>query len=182
MDEKAMTEWDFGSQSDIITNLSDGMYGNQLLTHDLTNKVYNNYTFDYPDSYNSYQHLTPNMLFSAAWPDNRNSSAARMKLHSEGQEPFPFKPSSWLPMRTSQLRQLNNIIIEMGIPGHSSRTVGQVVNLLIPSPEPPVNGQQVYDPFYRGKYLISGLRHKIDQDHYTTTMTLVQDSVFQAYP
>ena len=182
LDERAMIDWNFDSQSDILNNLDQGMYGNELLTHDPTNKQWHRYTFDYPQSYGSYQHLTPNMLFSAAWPDGRNSPAARMKFHSEGQEPFPFKPSSWLPMRISQMQQLNNIIITMSISGHSTRTVGEVVTLQMPSPEPPVDGQQLYDPYHQGKYLIATLRHKINQDSFTTTMTLLQDSVFSQYP
>ncbi len=68
------------------------------------------------------------------------------------------------------------------VPGDSERTIGEVVEFNLPSPEPPVNNQQVDDKFYRGKFLVQSVRHIIDIDKYRTVLELVKDSVFTQYP
>ena len=197
--------YNFDHFSDILENLSAGMYGNELLTHSQTRKLWQRYIFDYPSSYPDYQHLypEPNKLYPMVpWPltDTKvtpiykpelptdtylcPSRYPKLKLHGTGydKDNFPFLPEKWIPIRISQLQQLQNLKITMTIPGDSDRTVGQVVEFNLPSPEPPLNDQQVDDFFYRGKYLIQSIRHVIDMDKYITVMTMVKDSVFQPYP
>jgi hypothetical protein len=80
------------------------------------------------------------------------------------------------------LQQLQNIQVTVTIPGDSDRTVGQVVELRIPSPEPPINNEQVNDKYYNGYFLVKALRHKIDTDKYVTIMDLIKDSTAVQYP
>jgi hypothetical protein len=118
-----------------------------------------------------------NYLFNDKFSDNKPDS--KLKLHSTGhdQDGFPFLPDMWIPCRISQLQQLQNIKVGIMVPGDSERTVGQVVEINIPSPEPPLNGtEQVNDKYYSGRFLIQSLRHKIDTKKYMTIMEVVKDS------
>jgi len=181
-DMKAVQKWNVIDHVDVLKNMQAGMYGNELITHDLTQKKWERTKFDYADSFSKYKHLYPNMLYSTVRPDERNASAARKKFHSVGQDPFPFQTSNWLPIRISQLEQLHNLVVQITVPGDTTKKVGMVVDLMLPSAEAPIDGQQVYDKFYKGRYLISTVRHSINSDQFTSVMTLVKDSVFTAYP
>jgi hypothetical protein len=182
-DDESLDSYSFDHFSDILDNMQSGMYGNRLITHSQTRKIWREYDFDYPGSFDQYQHLYPgNKLygFTADLADPAN----KLKVYPVGydKDNLPFHVDEWLPIRISQLQQLQNIKITMSLPGDSDRTVGQVVILQLPSPEPPVNMTQKMDLYYQGRFLIQSIRHKIVSTDYTTTMTLVKDSVFQAYP
>jgi hypothetical protein len=179
----AMQSHSFEHYSDILENLQTGMYGNELYTHSNSRKIWKDYTFDYPSSFDNYEHLyASNLLFDPIFNDNVPDS--KLKLHSTGhdQDGYPFLPELWLPCRISQLQQLQNIQVTVTIPGDSDRTVGQVVELRIPSPEPPINNEQVNDKYYNGYFLVKALRHKIDTDKYVTIMDLIKDSTAVQYP
>jgi hypothetical protein len=179
----AMQSHSFEHYSDILENLQTGMYGNELYTHSNSRKIWKDYTFDYPSSFDNYEHLyASNLLFDPIFNDSVPDS--KLKLHSTGhdQDGYPFLPELWLPCRISQLQQLQNIQVTVTIPGDSDRTVGEVVELRIPSPEPPINNEQVNDKYYNGDFLVKALRHKIDTDKYVTIMDLIKDSTAVQYP
>lgn len=173
----------FDHYSDLLENLQAGMYGNELITHSQSRKLWKSYGFDYPTSFDKYKHLHPsNLLYNPKFQDSTSNS--KLKLHSAGhdEDGYPFLAESWIPSRISQLQQLQNIKVSITIPGDSERTVGQIVELRIPSPEPPIENKQIDDKYYSGRYLIQGLRHKIDTEKYQTVMTLVKDSTLVKYP
>ena len=167
-----------------MENMRRGMYGNELLTHSHSRKIWRRYDFDYPSSFDQYTHLyASNMLESQATMDT-NDPASHLKLHSTGhdQDNFPFLPEQWLPIRISQLQQLHNITFTIAIPGDSERTVGEVVTFNLPSPQQPIQNKQVDDDYYAGNFLVQGVRHIIDIDKYRTVLDLTKDSTKKQYP
>lgn len=183
-DVLAAQSYMFDDHSDILENLSTGMYGNELLTHSDGRKIWRRYTFDYPSSFDSYVHLyQQNKLYSNARPDLATPNS-KLKLSSTGHDldMYPFLPQAWIPVRISQLQQLNNIRVHITIPGDSERTAGEVVEFILPSAEPPINDKQIIDTYYKGRFLVASVRHKIDVDKYYTILELVKDSTFKPYP
>jgi hypothetical protein len=180
----AVEGYTFDNHSDILENMGAGMYGNTLLTHSNARKIWKRYTFDYPGSFDTYKHLYPGKpLYSSAVADLADPSS-KLKLHSTGQDEdnYPTYPELWVPCRISQLQQLNNIRLTLTVPGDSERTVGEVVEFALPSPEPPQKDKQINDKYYSGRYLVQSLRHKINQDEYVTVLELVKDSTPVAFP
>ena len=180
----AVESYTFDHHSDILDNMRTGMYGNELLTHSHSKKIWRRYTFDYPGSFDTYKHLYQGNYLESSARQDVNKKDSKLKLHATGfdQDGFPFLPEKWIPPRISQLQQLMNVRLTITVPGDSDRTVGQVVFFHLPSPEPPQDNQQIHDKYYKGKYLVSGVRHKIDVDKYTTTLELIKDSTFTKYP
>jgi hypothetical protein len=180
----AVEAYTFDHHSDILDNMKTGMYGNELLTHSHSRKVWRRYTFDYPGSFDQYKHLYPSNYLESRAKQDTNKKDSKLKLHSTGhdQDGYEFRVDKWLPVRISQLQQLHNIKLTITVPGDSERTVGEVVLFNLPSPEPPVNNNQIDDKYYQGKYLVQSVRHIIDVDKYRTVMELVKDSVFTQYP
>ena len=180
----AAEAYTFDNHMDIIENMRRGMYGNELLTHSDARKIWRRYEFDYPGSFDDYKHLYPGNYLESKAKQDTNKKESKLKLHSTGhdQNNYPFLPELWIPCRISQLHQLHQIRLTITLPGDSERTCGDVVEFNLPSPEPPINNEQVDDKFYRGKYLVQSVRHIIDQDKYRTVLGLVKDSVFTAFP
>lgn len=180
-DSAAIQSYSFTDHSDILANTLSGMYGSELITHSNERKKWERFTFDYPSDFSKFKHLEDNMLYSDAAGDLASKNN-KLRFFPKGHEPYPFKVENWLKERISQLQQLNNTRLTITVAGDSDRTVGQVVEVELPSPEPPISNSQVIDKFYKGRYLIVALRHMITPKSYTTTMELVKDSVFTAYP
>ena len=179
----AIQAYSFDHFSDLLENIQAGMYGNELYTHSQTRKIWKYYTFDYPESFDTYQHLYPgNFLYNDTFSDNSPHGKHKVFPTGHDLDGYPFLPDQWLPCRISQLQQLQNVKVSITIPGDSDRTIGQVVELQIPSPEPPINNIQVDDKYYNGRFLIQSIRHKIDVEKYMTIMELVKDSTLVAYP
>lgn len=175
--------YNFTHFSDILENVQAGMYGNELITHSNSRKIWRDYTFDYPSTFDNYTHLyKTNLLFNPIFQDNVPDSKLKLFTTGHDQDQYPFLAEKWIPPRVSQLQQLENIKVTIQVPGDSERTVGQIIELNLPSPEPPINNIQVDDKYYSGRYLIQSLRHKIDMEKYLTIMELVKDSTAVAYP
>lgn len=89
----------------------------------------------------------------------------------------------WMLQRKSQMLQINeNIRLVMTVPGTVDITIGDMVEVDLQSPEPPQGKKVVPDVFYKGKYCVLALRHKITPDAFFTIVELGKDSVSAPYP
>ncbi len=180
-DQVSVESYVFENMSDILENMHRGMYGSNLLTYSQSKKQWMSYDFDYPTSFDAYKHLYQgNYLYSRVHGDLA-APQNKLKFHPVGQDPYPFMSEKWMQPRISQLQQLQNIRLTITVPGDSERTVGQVVEFILPSPEPPIQNNQVLDKHLQGKYLIQSVRHKIDPNQYVSTLELTKDSTFSPY-
>lgn len=80
----------------------------------------------------------------------------------------------WLLTNYSHHRQLKNIVLDVRVPGDHNRTVGEIVEIKLPS--------AYFDEehtFYRGNYLVSKIKHiLLDSGKYEMEMQLIRDSLF----
>jgi hypothetical protein len=77
----------------------------------------------------------------------------------------------WMLQRPAQLQMLSNIRIRFTVAGDTTRHVGDVINFDMPSH---VTGDG--DQFYRGKYLVTQVRHRFGPSEFKTEMELAKDS------
>ena len=81
------------------------------------------------------------------------------------------------------MQQIDNIKLNITISGDTTRKVGDVLNLELPSIEPVLgDGTIPMDKLYNGRYLVTGLRHKIDSSSHVMVMEVVKDSYFSSLP
>jgi hypothetical protein len=96
------------------------------------------------------------------------------------------KVERWLLPRDSQRQGLfENIRLVITVPGTTDVTVGDIVEVQLPAVEPVTKSNpQKMDQYYSGRYLVSTVRHRIQQSDnaFYTIMEVVKDSVFTAYP
>lgn len=179
----SIQQYDIMGEADILDNLMKGMYGNRLITHNITTKRFNlRGNIDYLGSFPLFQHTDTSPNASQKGYGRVQGSDALLKYYPTGHPDFPNKVEDWLKQRTTQLQQYENIKLRIYVPGDSRRRVGEMIKFDLPSPEPTIEKTRVFDKYLRGNWLITSLRHKIETDSYTTIMEIMKDSVFTAYP
>jgi hypothetical protein len=85
----------------------------------------------------------------------------------------------YLPNRVGRLALANYTRIKVTIPGDPNITVGKVINFSTYqiSPVTYSDGQvRPVDPYYSGKYLVTAVRHIIQNNGYKTVLELCKDS------
>ena len=77
----------------------------------------------------------------------------------------------WMLQRTAQLQMLRNIRIRFTVAGDTTRHVGDIVNFDMPSDVTTNNHQ-----FYRGRYLVTQVRHRFGPNEFKTEVELAKDT------
>ncbi|MDQ2712808.1 MAG: hypothetical protein M3Y24_11380 [Acidobacteriota bacterium] len=148
---RSVMQYKFATNYNILDNLTSGMYGNTVMTHDNVKKEWLRYKWMYPDHFPEFLHLMGYPFWSTAIAD-LSDPGAKFKLHGVGVNEYPVNPPDWLQPRISQLQQFHNVNITALIPGNTNRTVGELIGFKLPSPEPPIGNQQIYDNYFQGRY------------------------------
>tara|TARA_B100000809_G_scaffold7337_1_gene7245 strand:- start:32499 stop:33803 length:1305 start_codon:yes stop_codon:yes gene_type:complete len=171
---------DFDQSIDISENITSGMYANKIIEHDIVKRSFIINEFNYADSYDAYKHMNNGKLDltgDKSYSKKYDSKIMYVPKHMKKYNNLNYSDSvqTSLPVRISQLQQLNNFAVTIIVAGDTTKTIGDVVDLRVVSPEPS-GVRDVWDPVYSGRYLIVSLRHTIDADKYNTTITAVKDS------
>tara|TARA_S200000501_G_scaffold374988_1_gene425851 strand:+ start:1446 stop:3065 length:1620 start_codon:yes stop_codon:yes gene_type:complete len=157
--------------SNVKTNFYDFDYGvrYQQFTHvkgrnnPLVSK--NHYAMNQPNS--CYKFMTTNFERS----QRKQLNVLNVKAKNDAD--IDNQVERWLLPNLSQNRQLKNIVLSIKVAGDHARTVGELVNVNLPSSYFPGELHK----YYSGNYLISELSHKIVDGQYFMDMKLVKDSL-----
>ena len=131
------------------------------------NPLINRDHFAYGSPEASYKYVTTNF---------ERDARKQVKILSKdmGEETnYDFQSERWLLPNNSKNRQLKNIVLSIRVPGNHTRTVGDIVNIDLPSSH--FAGEK--HRYYAGNYLITELSHKITGDSYYMDMKLVKDNL-----
>ena len=97
-----------------------------------------------------------------------------------------FNPEDYLLQNRSSTGIFGNIMINIRVAGDSSLSVGQIVDVKIPSNEPLDSiDEDWFDKYYSGKYLITCIRHVITNTsggEYTSVLELSRNSLPKIIP
>ena len=186
---------------DMVANIPNGMYANRLVIHDMINRKTETLDYDYGKEYSKMTHLEDNKKtnnWRLSDTQNMSGQGSSMMVHETADE-LTSSPLSkqtlvsrfddtntyyekTLQNRISQMQQLNNIKLNITISGDTTRKVGDVLDLELPSVEPVIDGTVPMDKLYNGRYLVTALRHKIDNASHLMVMEVVKDSYFSSLP
>ena len=184
---KDVMDISFDSGIDISDNIVNGMYASKVIEHDIVKRSYKTNVFDYNISYPLYKHMN-NGLTSLddsraalnSYSKQENSKITYVPKHYKKYDnifDYGDNVEDVVQIRDSQMQQLSNFTVTLSVSGDNTRTIGDIIELKIVSPEPAVDSPRIaWDPIYSGKYLVSGIKHTIDPEKYITHMTVVKDS------
>ena len=102
-------------------------------------------------------------------------------LHAVFKSVFPINDYTEraIQNRVSQMQQMENIKIDVTVPGDVKRNVGDIITFDLDSVQA---GERTEDKLYSGKYLVTSLRHSIKDDRHSMIMEVVKDSYFSSLP
>ena len=187
------------STSNIIQNLSRGMYGSKLITHDIVKREYKKYNFDYKETYDEYIHVEENNTTNST-SDNQQSTMLVGETIDDFDEkydshqlliPIHYQMYGGVPVsnrdtshheksiqiRTSQLQQLDSYKLVLNVPGDPNRRTGDLVYFECPTVGATM-GEITEDKLYSGNYVVLAVRNIFGDGVHETVLELVKDSYF----
>jgi len=199
--------YEFLESFDTLKGVSAGVFANKLISVDvLTRKVkqtdfdyfkyknnsaslnkypiINNYINRNGDQLNQSSAATLKLVFSNFDEhDPSNASALSAALNPDKNTHYPsiapnIYAETYIPYRTAQLSLLNYTRIRISVPGDPGLAVGKVINFDLLSNSP---NNKAPNAYYSGKYLITAVRHLIDQSQYRTVMEIAKESATSPY-
>ena len=187
-DQISFQSYRFENNFDTLENITNGMYSNYLLWHDIQKKQFGENIFSYPVSYQQYKHVEANTVRGGS----SNLYTSKSDFHTGSFGAMRFMPlglpnqenynQQWIQPRISQMQQLQNVRLIATVPGDSQRRAGEIVSRTLPSPEANINNELQIEDYLTNRYLVCSVRHQVNRSQYLTTLELVKDSVFRAYP
>ena len=188
--------FEFNQTFDVLEAAKNSAFCGRLYTLDLIRQK-----FDKHD-YSIVNNLSRNTMMDGFFPvnnfKNRNDRALFEEFNGQpmywltnlNQNETPYFISKavreqntdiekFLLQRKIHLGMLNNTSVECRVPGNPNYSVGYMIEFNLPafiSQAGSVN-ERVLDPYYKGKYLISRVRHSITPDNLETVLELCKNSV-----
>jgi hypothetical protein len=167
-----------------IDRIMSGAYGNRALFVDGTTKSYQYMYYDFLESYSKFSRLNEN-AFSTDNAARRINSVFRVRdVPSTTANLMPDEFSTeWFRQRLTELAAINSQSLYIDAVGRFNMSVGNVINVFIPTTTSSVNGAEqtdlstIMDKSLSGRYLITGLKHMLDRERHTVHIQASKDSM-----
>jgi|LWDU01.1.fsa_nt_gi hypothetical protein len=215
------TDLEINNQFNTVRNTNNGYYASKLITHDIVKKEIKQHTYGLNMAYASfithtdtYMPLSPqDTRFTV---QDRNSFApdglvgktgeklqsyydGNIMFHSKHDRMYSKSKSDdydntveeWKLRRNALILGLDQLKLTLTFPGLSYLRVGQMIDLVVPSPEKVIeqnpgmvaNKEALVDKFLTGKYLIVAIKHSVNMaDHQKYDYTMMVDVIKDALP
>jgi hypothetical protein len=147
-----------------------GAYASKAKTHDIVLRQIGDSTYNHYQSYSGTKHLESSEENTMLHNDfslggYSDSSIQYIPDHYLAYSEQPsYRTTATSLIRTSQLNRFFSKQLTITVPGDSDRTVGEIVEVKMPSASPAlVDKEGDIDKHLSGRYLITGLRHIINR-------------------
>jgi hypothetical protein len=178
VDNGLMEKYSEVSRFGISSGQTSGQYGSSILTHDILTKTLESYEVEYDgekdvvmaegiglngpkdapfEDFNVWQHngfMSNNYLYN---------------IHDKGE-------NSHYPLYDMKRSEMRKNVIKFDVPGDSNTWAGDVVLLRIPTHIPV--GDEPEDQYMTGKWLVTAIHHKINNDAYVMTLECMKDGFY----
>ena len=198
------------SNNDSIANYRTGMFGSKLITHDIISKSYETKIYNYHDDFEKESHIvggvtagTPEFPLASAlalnnkglrvsdfpartfmMPTSLSGGVDSQHTTENNTNPYmAYDPHKWLQRRNSQMIQLENALqVNIMTHGNTLINAGDKVILNLPyTASVKAVGNEKFDRFYKGPFLIKRIRHDFIMNsspkRHRMYMNLVKDSL-----
>jgi len=206
---RTVLSYEIVSNNDSIANYRAGMFGSKLITHDIISKSYETKIYNYHDNFTNESHIvggvtlgTPEFPLASAlalndkglrvsdfpartfmMPTSTTGGVDSQHTTENNTNPYmAYDPHKWLQRRNSQMIQLENALqVNILVHGNTLINAGDKVLFNLPyNAVPKGPGNERYDKFYKGPFLIKKIRHDFfngENPKHQMNMQLVKDSL-----
>lgn len=192
---RTLEKYQWSGSFDVLANQTSGMYNSKLWTYDFVRQVWEDeYDFDYEAQFQEFQHLGKEPPLTAGL-DAKGDPLSHVRLRHtnkdhdtvpwiSSREPgiLPLNLEEYIQKRTSQLHQINNARISFTVSGDPRRKVGDVIEFLLPEVSSKVSNEfrQELDSYFKGKWLICAINHRLEMGSYHMDVEIIKDSLDSA--
>lgn len=170
--------------TDKVKQQTLAMFASTMLTHDLTTKSFNTTAFDYDSKYEKIgSHVEKHRLLPLEKTDYGTATMSSLKYYPSttynmaGLEKTADHEETVL-YRQSLLAQMNSINLILECHGDTNVKVGQVIEFETFGKESMKRKDDKFeDDYLKGKYLVTAIRHVINDRSHRMTMTISRDSL-----
>ena len=209
-DLRTVLNYEIVSNNDSIASYRTGMFGSKLITHDIISKSYETKIYNYHDNWINEAHIVSGVTegkpdhplvshltiteeglrvsdFSARtfmMPTSLSGGVDSQHTTENNTNPYmAYDPHKWLQRRNSQMIQLENAL-QVNIMTHGNTLINAgdkvILNLPYTASVKPA-GNEKFDRFYKGPFLIKRIRHDFIMNsspkRHRMYMNLVKDSI-----
>ena len=191
------------SYNDMLANVKSGMLGSKLIRYDIFNKTYETKTFKYFDDFDKFSEskIDENPIYNEVSIDRQDNSVgdfpdARIHLQtgftSSDTSHYNTKTSEYgftgsgiedtLLYRQAKFAELTSgSSASISVYGNLKLNAGKIINFDMPTTHKDDDGKGI-DKFYRGRFLITTLRHSFQVGNKSeTSLNLVKDSLAESF-
>jgi hypothetical protein len=195
----SVLDYEFVKTYDVLNDTNSGTFANQLISLDPITRKSSVTNFDYTKYQKESASLNGNKVLNSSpnrlgtTPNQNYSAVTKVAIGNSNQAQSPYikqAPGSvakdiyletYIPNRSAQLGLANYTVLKIMIPGDPGVTAGSIINFELLSLKPSSTTKEA-DRFYSGKYLVSAVRHVInDSGSYITILEIAKDSNNTAY-
>jgi hypothetical protein len=179
------------SESDKKSDIEmEGVFSSRMVVHDPLFKSIDYRTHSYIEDHEDVNivKLEPNPIAPLTYVQGVNATSKYIKKTKSSfafdniQEQYsPFNQQK----RISHILRNNATMLKFDVPGDSRMKLGDVVEIVIPSPEfgAAKNEEDVVDGYLSGKYIISAIGHHIQRNGgYEMAIEVMKDSMRESIP
>lgn len=172
---------------DQLSNNLSGYIANRLIDINLYNKTYEYIDHDHAENYFNYSHTLKEKSFPLFnLRTSRNFSTYQKinynypNVYEGALENFSEVEKYIFGNRRSNMLELDNFRMKIGIPGRTDIEVGNLIYIDLPKVNPTFSEERSskqIDEMYSGYYLITSLNHKINPLTHFITCEVSKDSI-----
>ena len=187
-DFKRIESYHVMKHNDTLEHLENGVFAARMLTHDITKKTYQNYDYSYNDDFYNLHTMTGKGIL----PNNGDVFSNFNYAHYSYYPKHSFSYSGvenndeyeiFALKRRAHLNHFRTGRMQIVVAGDSNRRVGDLVEAKIFAGQARLDsGDDPYDPYLSGKYLVSEVTHILQKNQYKMKLTLERDSLPIPYP
>lgn len=183
---------------DVLKNINSGMYSSKLYNYDLLSGETSITNFSYKENFakeksleidsDKVPMLDLNLLEENSLSEKYNSKVLFQYTAGNNVDSISSLPSyrynlladkigteQYIQKRLSKLASLNNYRVIIEVSGNSLYKVGDLIELDLRITKD-IEGNSTKNRYYSGNYLISSIKHNINNLHYTMQIELIKDS------
>ena len=201
-DLKSVIRYEFDRPVNTLSMLSEGMYGSRLITHDIYNKTFNEYDYNYHKEFGKSFHTEhldgakSSFKFTLPWhyfedtekllSDFGNSKVMMYPQDSKVHNDYELPPlQNVLQKKMSQRLSLQNINLTLNVYGNTILHCGDMISFNLPLYRPVGDkDKQQVNPHFAGRYMIMAIKHIISppDNRHEMVLKCMKDAVRTEYP
>ena len=180
VNDAIMEDYNEMQRFNITNSQNNGHYGSSILTHNILEKKLTKYEVEYDGEKDKVLaegiglNGTPGKPFKDFNVDQHTglmSDNYLYQFHDKGEK-------SHYPLHDMKIAQLRTNIVKFSMAGDTNIFAGDIITLKIATSIRDESVTEPEDQYSTGKWLITAIHHKINNDGYTSTLECMKDGFF----